>query len=114
MELASTRGECAGVGECTLVSSSISSSISSLLFGPGAMDCARTIISLLLICVGVVIATVNDFDVNLWGVIYALLGVVCASMYQIYIKVKQQDLGLDSYQLLYLQVGMLIVDCWLL
>jgi solute carrier family 35 protein E3 len=63
----------------------------------------RLKLALLPICVGVALATVSDMEVNLWGVVWALAGIVSTSFYQIWVKTKQQDLGLDSYQLLFLQ-----------
>jgi len=59
--------------------------------------------SLIPICVGVVMATVNDFDLNFWGMFWAICGIISTSFYQIWVKSKQQDLGLNSFQLLFLQ-----------
>lgn len=63
----------------------------------------RLKLSLIPICVGVCLATVSDVEINFWGVVWALAGIVSTSFYQIWVKTKQQDLGLDSYQLLFLQ-----------
>lgn len=60
-------------------------------------------LTLIPICIGVTLATVSDVELNLYGTIYAILGILSTSLYQIYVKTKQQDLGLDSYQLLFLQ-----------
>ena len=69
----------------------------------------RLKLSLLPICVGVTLATVSDLEMNIWGTIFAILGIGTTSMYQIYVKSKQQDLGLNSYQLLHLQVDLLFM-----
>lgn len=63
----------------------------------------RLRLALLPICVGVALATVSDVEVNALGTVFALLGIASTSMYQLWVKTKQQDLGLDSYQLLFLQ-----------
>ena len=63
----------------------------------------RLRLALLPICVGVALATVSDVEVNSTGTVFALLGICSTSMYQLWVKTKQQDLGLDSYQLLFLQ-----------
>jgi solute carrier family 35 protein E3 len=63
-------------------------------------------LSLVPICIGVCLATVSDVEVNSTGTTYAILGIISTSMYQIWIKTKQQDLKLDSYQLLFLQAPM--------
>jgi solute carrier family 35 protein E3 len=55
------------------------------------------------VCIGVALATVNDFELNFWGTFHAVLGIISTSFYQIWVKTKQQDLGLNSYQLLFLQ-----------
>lgn len=60
-------------------------------------------LSLLPVCIGVAMATVNDMEMNFIGTIHAILGVISTSFYQIWVKTKQQDLQLDSYQLLFLQ-----------
>jgi solute carrier family 35 protein E3 len=60
-------------------------------------------LALLPICIGVTLATVSDVDVNFWGTVWAVVGIISTSFYQIWVKSKQQDLGLDSYQLLFLQ-----------
>jgi solute carrier family 35 protein E3 len=75
----------------------------SLLSFHSLPSCHRLKLALLPICVGVGLATVTDMDLNLWGVIWAVAGIMSTSFYQIWVKSKQQDLGLDSYQLLFLQ-----------
>jgi len=60
-------------------------------------------LALLPVCIGVVMATVNDVELNFWGTVWAGCGVLSTSMYQLWVKSKQQDLGLNSYQLLYYQ-----------
>jgi len=63
----------------------------------------RLKISLIPVCVGVGLATVNDLELNPIGLTYAVLGLFSTSFYQIWVKTRQQDLGLNSYQLLYYQ-----------
>jgi len=60
-------------------------------------------LALIPICVGVALATVSDIEVNFYGTLYAFLGILSTSMYQIWVKSKQKDLGLNSYQLLFYQ-----------
>lgn len=60
-------------------------------------------LALMPICIGVCMATVSDMEINFWGTVWAIMGILSTSFYQIYVKSKQQDLGLDSYQLLFLQ-----------
>jgi solute carrier family 35 protein E3 len=63
----------------------------------------RLKVTLIPICIGVGMATVNDLDLNKVGLTYAVLGLFSTSFYQIWVKTRQQDLGLNSYQLLYYQ-----------
>jgi solute carrier family 35 protein E3 len=63
----------------------------------------RLKISLIPICVGVCLATVNDIELTGTGLMYGVLGLLSTSFYQIWVKARQQDLGLNSYQLLYYQ-----------
>jgi len=63
----------------------------------------RLKLALLPVCIGVGLATVNDLELNGVGLTYAVLGLVSTSFYQIWVKTRQQDLGLNSYQLLYYQ-----------
>jgi len=72
-----------------------------LLFGVALHN--RLKVALIPICVGVAMATVSDVEVNMPGTIFAVAGIISTSMYQIWVKSKQQDLQLDSYQLLFLQ-----------
>jgi len=66
----------------------------------------RLKISLVPVCFGVALATVNDLELNATGVIFAVCGLVSTSFYQIWVKTRQQDLNLNSYQLLYYQAPM--------
>eukprot|EP00823_Brevimastigomonas_motovehiculus_P002514 TRINITY_DN1530_c0_g1_i1.p1 TRINITY_DN1530_c0_g1~~TRINITY_DN1530_c0_g1_i1.p1 ORF type:complete len:371 (-),score=93.29 TRINITY_DN1530_c0_g1_i1:50-1162(-) len=63
----------------------------------------RLTLSLVPICFGVIMATVNDMQLNFLGVVFGVLGIISTSYYQIFVKVKQKQLGLNSYQLLYYQ-----------
>jgi solute carrier family 35, member E3 len=49
------------------------------------------------------LATTNDVQLNMVGTVYACCGVLSTSYYQLFVKSKQQDLGLDAFQLLYYQ-----------
>ena len=60
-------------------------------------------VSLAVTCVGVMIASYSDVTVNLVGTLFALMGVLTASLYQIWIGTKQKELEVDSFQLLYYQ-----------
>ena len=63
----------------------------------------KLIAALVPVCVGVALATSSDVEMNFWGTFHAGMGIVTTSFYQIWVKKEQQDLGLDSYQLLFLQ-----------
>ncbi|KAI9204379.1 triose-phosphate transporter family-domain-containing protein [Polychytrium aggregatum] len=64
-----------------------------------------TVIKLAVIvtCVGVVITSFTDVEVNFIGTVYAMTGVVVTSLYQILIGTKQRELEVNSMQLLYYQ-----------
>lgn len=66
------------------------------------------------VCVGVYLATSSDVDVNFWGTFHAIMGIVTTSFYQIWVKTQQQDLQLDSYQLLFLQAPVSAVMVFML
>jgi len=55
------------------------------------------------VCVGVITATSSDLQSNFLGTIFALLGLMSTSLYQIWVKTEQKDLNLSAWQLLYLQ-----------
>ncbi|KAJ3215057.1 hypothetical protein HK099_006547 [Clydaea vesicula] len=59
--------------------------------------------SLAVTCVGVIVVSVTDFSLNVVGTIFAMLGVVVGSTYQIWVGTKQKELNCDSFQLLYYQ-----------
>ena len=54
-------------------------------------------------CIGVTISSASDLKFNLLGCIIALLGVVAASLYQIWVGTRQKELDVNSFQLLYYQ-----------
>eukprot|EP01112_Ceratiomyxa_fruticulosa_P002976 TRINITY_DN1338_c0_g1_i2.p1 TRINITY_DN1338_c0_g1~~TRINITY_DN1338_c0_g1_i2.p1 ORF type:complete len:345 (+),score=51.87 TRINITY_DN1338_c0_g1_i2:558-1592(+) len=60
-------------------------------------------LSLIPLCIGVALASASDVSVNMVGTIYALVGVVITSFYQIMIGQYQKSLGVDSMQLLFFQ-----------
>eukprot|EP01083_Nonionella_stella_P268055 905865_1 len=55
------------------------------------------------ICFGVAMALGGDLELNFLGATYALLGLISSSMYQIWVKSKQKDLGVNAFQLLLYQ-----------
>jgi solute carrier family 35 protein E3 len=57
--------------------------------------------SLVVILLGVGIATISDVDINMTGSVFAACAVVCTSLGQIFTNSKPKELGLDSMQLLY-------------
>jgi solute carrier family 35 protein E3 len=61
------------------------------------------LLALVPVCVGVVTATSADLQSNFRGTLFALLGLVSTSLYQIWVKTEQKDLDLSAWQLLYLQ-----------
>jgi len=60
-------------------------------------------LALLPICIGVCLASGADTAISQIGLFHAVCGIISTSFYQIWVKSKQQDLQLDSYQLLFLQ-----------
>ena len=68
--------------------------------------------SVYIICLGVVLASVTDVQVNLLGCLIAGAAVVVSALYQIWIGTSQKDLQVDSMQLLYYQApisGLLLI-----
>merc|ERR1719361_2566907 len=59
--------------------------------------------SLGIVVVGILIVTCNEVELRLWGLVYAACGVLSTSFYQVWVKTRQQDLGLSPPQLLYYQ-----------
>ncbi|RNF26766.1 solute carrier family 35, member E3 [Trypanosoma conorhini] len=60
-------------------------------------------LSLLLICVGVAVATVTDSELNFVGTVVALSALLVTCQYQIWVGTKQKELDCDSFQLLFYQ-----------
>ena len=60
-------------------------------------------IALIPVCLGVILATVNSLDVNFWGTIFGVSGVLVTSVYQIWVKTEQSRLDFSSEELLYYQ-----------
>jgi solute carrier family 35 protein E3 len=60
-------------------------------------------IALILVCVGVVVATEANLDLNFAGVVTGLLGVMSSSIYQIWVESKQHAFKCSPAQLLYYQ-----------
>jgi len=63
----------------------------------------RLKVSLVPICIGVILATVNDVELTMVGLFYGGLGLISTSFYQIFVKARLQDLQLNAQQLLYYQ-----------
>lgn len=61
------------------------------------------LLALVLVCVGVVVATEANLDLNTAGVVTGLLGVLSSSVYQIWVETKQLDFKCSPAQLLYYQ-----------
>lgn len=59
--------------------------------------------ALVLVCVGVIVATEANLDLNTAGVVTGLLGVFSSSVYQIWVETKQLDFHCSPAQLLYYQ-----------
>eukprot|EP00742_Colponemidia_sp_Colp-10_P003811 GILJ01004061.1.p1 GENE.GILJ01004061.1~~GILJ01004061.1.p1 ORF type:complete len:320 (-),score=44.79 GILJ01004061.1:148-1086(-) len=71
-------------------------------------------LSLVPVCIGVTLATVSSIEMTLVGAIYGVLGIVSASMYQIWVGTKQKELGVNSMQLLFYQApisAILLIFC---
>lgn len=66
------------------------------------------------VCIGVALATTSDVELNFWGLVHAVMGIITTSFYQIWVKTQQQDLQLDSYQLLFLQAPISAVMVFML
>jgi solute carrier family 35 protein E3 len=61
------------------------------------------VLALVPVCVGVILATSADLQSNFLGTVFAVLGLLSTSLYQIWVKTEQKDLALSAWQLLYLQ-----------
>ncbi|KAK3730653.1 hypothetical protein QZH41_008273, partial [Actinostola sp. cb2023] len=55
------------------------------------------------ITLGIVLNSIFDVRFNITGTIYASLGVIVTSLYQVLVGTKQQEFGVNSMQLLYYQ-----------
>jgi len=70
-------------------------------------------LSLIPICIGVAITGIADFEINGWGLISGVGCVVISVLTQIWSQNKQQELDLNSMQLMYyttpLSVGVLLL-----
>ncbi len=64
----------------------------------GASFESQVKVSLVVVVIGVVMATVNDFEVNLIGTVYATACMIITAQYQIYVGTKQKEFGLNSTQ----------------
>lgn len=69
----------------------------------GKLTTKGTVLAVIPIVIGVLLTFIYDIQFNIIGSIYALLGVVVTSFYQVMIGEKQKELQLNSMQLLYYQ-----------
>ena len=69
----------------------------------------KQLLSLLVICIGVVIATVNTVESNMEGILFGLAGVISTSIYQIWVKTEQKRLNCSSEDLLRYQAPLSVV-----
>ena len=60
-------------------------------------------LALVPVCVGVAMATVNDFSFNAAGTFWASAGLMATAFYQLLVKTRQDKLGVNSFQLLHYQ-----------
>ncbi|KAJ4454447.1 putative Solute carrier family 35 member E3 [Paratrimastix pyriformis] len=60
--------------------------------------------SLAVVCLGIGLATVNDFRMNAVGAVYGVTSVIVTSFYQIWSGSYQHELGVNAMQLLFYQV----------
>ena len=67
-----------------------------LVFGVVLDD--RLKLALFVTCIGVALATVNDVEVNFIGTVWAVLGLLGAVFYQLFVKTKQKALNASSFQ----------------
>ncbi|KAM9467436.1 solute carrier family 35 member E3 [Clarias gariepinus] len=63
-------------------------------------------LSLVPITLGVVLNSYYDVKFNLLGIVFATLGVLVTSLYQVWVGAKQHELQVNSMQLLYYQAPM--------
>lgn len=63
----------------------------------------KLIFALVFVIIGVMIVTASEIELEILGFVYAVLGVLSTSFYQVWIKSRQQDLQLSGPQLLYYQ-----------
>ncbi|XP_078532737.1 solute carrier family 35 member E3 [Lissotriton helveticus] len=66
----------------------------------------RIQLTLIPITLGVILNSYYDVKFNLLGLVYAALGVVVTSLYQVWVGAKQHELQVNSMQLLYYQAPM--------
>ena len=70
--------------------------VQQLVFGVVLDD--RLKLALFVTCIGVALATVNDVEVNFIGTVWAVLGLLGAVFYQLFVKTKQKALNASSFQ----------------
>ena len=63
----------------------------------------RVILTLIPVIVGVCTHSVNDLKLAFLGTVIATIGVISASLYQVWVGVRLKELEMDSEQLLYYQ-----------
>ena len=65
--------------------------------------------ALFVVCVGVILATVNSVEANTVGVMFGSAGILSTSLYQIWAKTEQKALNVTGPQLLYNQSSLSFV-----
>lgn len=67
------------------------------------------LLALLPICIGVGLATATSVQVNLLGITFGVAGILSTSLYQIWVKTKQEELKCSSQQLLLYQAPLSMI-----
>ncbi|XP_071816959.1 solute carrier family 35 member E3-like isoform X2 [Apostichopus japonicus] len=69
----------------------------------------RVKLTLIPITAGVILNSIYDVRFNVKGTVYATLGVLVTSLYQVWVGVRQKELNLNSMQLLFFQAPMSVM-----
>merc|ERR1719436_636077 len=71
------------------------------------------LLALIPVGIGVSLATVTTLYSTFWGLLFGSLGILSTSIYQIFVKSKQGELSLDSWQLLHKQapISFVMLTC---
>jgi solute carrier family 35 protein E3 len=69
----------------------------------------RVKFSLVIVCIGVAVATVTDLNFNFFGSLVALAGTIVTSYYYILIGERQRTLKMNAQQVLYLKAPLAVI-----